>query len=63
MKRKKIYEDEDFLTIKMMYERKGLNLTKIAKALGMSRGNIYKAFHNNYRPTIDKVFNYVSNYG
>lgn len=46
-----------------MYERKGLNLTKIAKALGMSRENIYKAFHNNYRPTIDKVFNYVSNYG
>ena len=45
--KKKIYEDEEFLTIKRMYERKGLNLTKIAKALGMSRENIYKAFHNN----------------
>lgn len=54
-----IRKNREFLLLKQEYESKGSSLSKIARGLGMTNQGIYKAFHSNYRPTIEKVINYV----
>ena len=54
-------KSEEYIIFRNTLWRKDLTIKEFSKKIGMSRQNIYLAFQNNTRATIDKILSTALN--